>query len=164
MKERIIAVSAISAIILSSCANQKEAPIETEVSVSASVTAEESVTTASTATETTISETTVSVEESTELWLKNGTGIVYDEASSAAASVSIDGADITIKMGDKTISGIFCPCRNGSIDPDKDKHGYYKNRKLPCSYFIMTDEGQVSIEFDSYTLYSSRFNEWYKNG
>lgn len=102
-------------------------------------------------------------EESAELWLKNGKGIVYDEASSSAASVRIDGADITVKMEDKTISGIFCPCRNGSIDPDKDKHGYYKNGKLPCSYFIMTDEGQASIEFDSFTLFSSRFYEWYKN-
>lgn len=83
MKERIISVLAISAIILSSCANQKEDPIETEVSSGTSVTTEESVTTISA--ETTMSETTVSAAETAEEPVE----IVTSETSQTENAVSV---------------------------------------------------------------------------
>lgn len=98
-----------------------------------------------------------------ELWLKNGVGIVYSEASPTAASVSIDGVNITIKMGDKTISGAFCPCRNDSYYPDWDKFGLYKDGELPCSYYLLSERDEISMQFDFLTLYNSKFNEWYNN-
>ncbi|MGN1303452.1 MAG: hypothetical protein ACI4YB_00305 [Oscillospiraceae bacterium] len=97
-----------------------------------------------------------------ELWLKNGVGIVNSEASPTAASVSIDGVNITIKMGDKTISGVFCPCRNDSYYPDWDKFGLYKDGELPCSYYLISERDEISMQFDFLTLYNSKFNEWYK--
>lgn len=99
--------------------------------------------------------------ESAELWMKNGSGIVYSDSSGTAASVSIDGADITIKMGDKIISGVFCPLVKELSD--EDKFGYYKDGGLPCDYYLLTENGSALLRFNSLTFYDLRFNEWYNS-
>ncbi|MGN0552436.1 MAG: hypothetical protein ACI4I1_03570 [Oscillospiraceae bacterium] len=100
-------------------------------------------------------------EEQTELWLKNGKGIVSSDPSSAAASVRFDGDDIIIKMGDQTISGAFCPCELGSYYSDYDKFGYYKDGIMPCNYAVLSGDSGAYLRFDYFTLYNSKFNEWY---
>lgn len=98
----------------------------------------------------------------TELRLKDGVGIgvVRNGPSPSDASVNIDGTNITIKTGGKTVSGIFCPADN--TYSGEDKFGYYNGGCLPYNYYILTDENSdATLTFDVYTLSDSQFNEWY---